>query len=303
MTSSSALLENTKAEQPQLTVADRIHKERDRLTPAERKAARVLLDNYPLAGLESLGSVAARAGISHPSVLRFVNKLGYSGYPAFQDALRAELKSQLQSPLAKKSNHAAHDGEADFLQMFANAICNNVQQGIASLPREQFERVLSDLADPSKSIYLLGGRITEAIAYYFYMHLRVLRSGVHQITGSSTSWTDYLVDFDESSQLIVFDVRRYQPDIVQFSQEAARRGCRIVLFTDQWLSPVASAAEDVFMAHIDVPSNWDSMSAIVAQVEALIAALNQRDWPRLEPRMQEHEAIRMRYQPTTKPPF
>lgn len=288
--------------EPLLTVADRVHKLLDRLTPAEHKAARVLLDNYPLIGLESLGKVAAGAKVSHPTVLRFVNKLGYDGYPAFQSALRAELKSRLQSPLSKRSTYGLRGDAPDFLQNFADAVCSNVQQGIGSLPRQQFENVLAMLADPSQPIYLLGGRITDAIAQYFYMHLRVLRSGVNQITGPSISWPDYLVDLDSTKRLIVFDVRRYQPDVVQFAQEAARRDCHVVLFTDQWLSPIASVAKDVFIAHIDVPSNWDSMSAMMAQVEALIAALNYRDWPRLEPRMQEHEAVRMHYQRVIKPP-
>jgi DNA-binding MurR/RpiR family transcriptional regulator len=288
--------------EPLLTVADRVHKLLDRLTPAEHKAARVLLDNYPLIGLESLGKVAASAKVSHPTVLRFVNKLGYDGYPAFQSALRTELKSRLQSPLSKKTKHDLRGDAPDFLQNFADTICSNVQQGIGSLPRQQFESVLAMLADPSQSIYLLGGRITDAIAQYFYMHLRVLRSGVNQITGPSISWPDYLFDLDSTKRLIVFDVRRYQPDVIQFAQEAARRDCRVVLFTDQWLSPIASVAKDVFIAHIDVPSNWDSMSAMMAQVEALIAALNYRDWPRLEPRMQEHEAVRMHYQQIMKPP-
>ena len=57
-------------------VAEQIHRELGRLTPSERKPARLLLGNYPVVGLEPLASFAQRAGVSHPSILRFIAKLG-----------------------------------------------------------------------------------------------------------------------------------------------------------------------------------------------------------------------------------
>lgn len=117
-----------------LTVADRIQRQFGQLTPAERKPARLLLSNYPLIGLETLASYADRAGVSHPSVLRFVGKLGFAGYAPFQAALRAELAARLQSPLGKRP--ADDDGASDtgdFLQRFADASRNNIRQTVESL--------------------------------------------------------------------------------------------------------------------------------------------------------------------------
>jgi DNA-binding MurR/RpiR family transcriptional regulator len=57
-------------------VAEQIHRELGRLTPSERKPARLLLGHYPVVGLEPLASFAQRAGVSHPSILRFIAKLG-----------------------------------------------------------------------------------------------------------------------------------------------------------------------------------------------------------------------------------
>src|SRR5205814_2263526 len=61
------------------------------LSPAERKLARVLLASYPIAGLESVARFAERAGVSAPTVTRFITKLGFHGYPEVQEQLRQEV--------------------------------------------------------------------------------------------------------------------------------------------------------------------------------------------------------------------
>jgi DNA-binding MurR/RpiR family transcriptional regulator len=58
------------------------------LSPAERRLARVLLASYPIAGLESVARFAERAGVSPPTVTRFITKLGFRGYPEFQEVIR-----------------------------------------------------------------------------------------------------------------------------------------------------------------------------------------------------------------------
>src|SRR5579872_5959058 len=71
------------------------------LSPAERKLSRALLASYPIAGLESVARLAERAGVSPPTVTRFIGKIGFAGYPEFQDALRSEIQERLSSPLAR----------------------------------------------------------------------------------------------------------------------------------------------------------------------------------------------------------
>ena len=60
---------------------------RDRLselTASERRAARALLANYPMIGLETVAEFSARSGVSPPTILRFTGRLGFSTYAEFQ---------------------------------------------------------------------------------------------------------------------------------------------------------------------------------------------------------------------------
>src|SRR5687768_18516279 len=62
------------------------------LTPSEEKIVQLLLTDYPTSGLGSASSLARRAGVSDPTVVRLVMKLGYEGFPDFQAKLLAEVE-------------------------------------------------------------------------------------------------------------------------------------------------------------------------------------------------------------------
>src|SRR3979490_2017614 len=80
------------------------------LSPAERKLARVLLASYPITGLERLSRFGERAAVSPPTVTRFISKLGFRGYPEFQEVLRHEVQARLSSPLARYRDEPAPRG-------------------------------------------------------------------------------------------------------------------------------------------------------------------------------------------------
>lgn len=287
------------AEADGTSVAELIHRHLNELTPTERKAARLLLANYPVVGLERLATFAQRADASHPSILRFIAKLGFDSYAGFQDALRSELEDRLKSPLAKRHQQPVEpEADGDFLARYAEAVCDNIRQSVASLPRPEFEGALKLLADDGNTVYLLGGRFTDAVATYAYMHLRVLRPHVQHVSGPPVSWSEYVLDMDRRAVLLVFDIRRYQEDVVRFAHEAAERGARLILVTDNWLSPIAGHAEHVLTARIEVPSSWDSVVALNTLVEALIAALNNRRWSELKERIGELERMRSHFEGT-----
>ncbi|RWF06784.1 MAG: MurR/RpiR family transcriptional regulator, partial [Mesorhizobium sp.] len=78
----------------------------------ERRAAQTLIANYPLIGLKTVAEFSAAAGVSSPTILRFVARLGLQNYPEFQSALQDELAAQLQSPASRTLNPPSPNGGA-----------------------------------------------------------------------------------------------------------------------------------------------------------------------------------------------
>ena len=276
---------------PSGTVADRLQSAFEQLTRAERQLADSILENYPVSGLGTITTVAAGAQVSTPTVARMVQKLGYKGFPEFQAALRHELEAKITGPIAKFDTWAEHAPEGHILNRFAEAVNNNIRQTLAQVDTECFDQSCALLADPARAIYVVGGRITRSLADYFFLHMQVIRPNVTHIQSISNAWPHYLLDIKEGDIIVIFDIRRYENSTLKLAEMAQERGARIILFTDQWRSPVAKYARHVFSCRIVVPSAWDSLVAPMVLLETLIAEVQEQSWGETRPRMEALEEM------------
>lgn len=261
------------------------------LTSAERKVARVFLASYPIAGLETVAQLAGRAGASGPTVMRFVNKLGFDGYPAFRDALRLEVQEKLTSSLAQYPESEVRP-PGGVIEESLKVFHAELDQSFAGLSRSEFEAVVDLLADPRYAVWCTGGRFSQVFAFFLFAHLNMMRPGCRHIVAAPTPGWDELIDADKKTVLVVFDYRRYQNSTIEFARRAAEMGCRIVLFTDPWLSPVASVARHVLTCTVRGPSPFDTMVPGLALIETVVAELSVRLGAQAKPRITELERLR-----------
>jgi len=274
-----------------MTVSDVINARFETLTRAEKQLAGSLLDNYPVSGLGSITTVADNAGVSTPTVARMVQKLGYRGFPDFQSRLHHELEATLSNPIAKHDRWAANAPGTHILNRFADAIMSNMRQTLSQVETAEFDGAAALVADRKRSVYIVGGRITKALADYLFTHLQVVRPGVTQIASNPSSWPHYVLNMKAGDVLIIFDIRRYEQEMETLGRIARERGVEIVLFTDQWASPVAKGARFVFRVHIEAPSAWDSSVVTLFIVEALIETVQSTTWDETRDRMKELEGL------------
>ena len=78
-------------------VAERIRSAFPGLPRAERLVADAILTAHPSAGLVTVARLADRAEVSGPTVIRLVTRLGFQGFPEFQEALIENLNSSFSS--------------------------------------------------------------------------------------------------------------------------------------------------------------------------------------------------------------
>ncbi len=273
------------------TISERLHKCFSRLTRAERQLADSILENYPVSGLGTITIVAKNADVSTPTVARLVQKLGYKGFPDFQAVLRDELQDKVSDPIAKRATWAGSAPDGHILNRFTEAVIGNIRQSLSQIDIQTFDDSCALLADPDRTIYVVGGRITRSLADYFFLHMQVARPDVTHIQSISNAWPHYLLDVKDGDVLVIFDVRRYENSTLKLAEMAAERGAKIVLFTDQWCSPINKFADCCFNSRIVVPSAWDSNVTVLLLLETVIAEVQERIWPVTKERMQGLEEM------------
>jgi DNA-binding MurR/RpiR family transcriptional regulator len=270
-------------------VGEVVRQRLDTLSPAERRLARVLLASYPIAGLESVARFAERAGVSPPTVTRFITKLGFRGYPEFQEKLRHEVQARLSSPLARYRDEPKRDSAInDALEISTH----NLRATLELLSDRDLKEAVQLLADVRRRVMILGGRVSAPLARYLAGQLHLLRPGIGLVDSERSAPAQQLIDMRKTDVLVVFDYRRYQPDTIESAHVAAARGCDVILFTDPWLSPASAFARQVLVTSVETVGPFDSLVGAMAVVEAVIAAVLRQLGPRAEARMQSLERLR-----------
>ncbi|MGW3470065.1 MurR/RpiR family transcriptional regulator [Saccharopolyspora sp. NPDC000995] len=259
----------------------------DDFSNSERKVARALLANYPTAGLTTVADLAERGGVSSPTVVRFVTRLGFSGFPSFQRALVHELNGELGSPL--KQIAAKRTSEEGVLPETLSSFAEMLSSSYADLPESEFGRLVGLLSDPGREIRVAGGRFSRLLAEYLVVHLRLIRSGVAMVSNDEIDRRSTVVEATSSTVFVVFDYRRYTDLNLRFSQQMADRGVTVCLMTDNWLSPIAKVAKVVLPVRVDSASPFDSLVAATAVTESVIAAVAERRGAKGVERLQQIE--------------
>jgi DNA-binding MurR/RpiR family transcriptional regulator len=265
------------------SIESRVHAEMHRLTTAEKRAARALLSNYPTIGLAPVAELARESGASPATVLRFIARLGFSGYPEFQRGLREELDERIKTPLQKTRTAPAPGAEGaafpdQFLDRFIAQAGANMRETAARIPASEFEAVCRQIATTRGACHIIGGRFTDAVAGYMVAHLRIIRPGVRKLEPRAANRVDQFLDIRPGDTAVIFDIRRYDQPLARTTAALAAARANCILITDQWISPVSKHARLVLPCQIDIGRTWDANTALFAVVEAIIARSTELLW-------------------------
>ncbi|GGI44684.1 DNA-binding MurR/RpiR family transcriptional regulator [Agromyces flavus] len=279
------------AAEAHIPVAEAIRRGMAECSPAERKVARVLLSSYPSAGFETVAKLAARAGVSGPTVLRFANRLGYRGFPDFQQALRDDLDERSASPieLYDRRHVESEAGEASGLARAAAITRETLDRTFAALAPDEFHRAVELLCTPRSRVIVAGGRFSGLLARFLAQHLQLIRPGVSSLPEHDAGRVEAVAGLRRGDVLVLFDYRRYEEPTRRLAAAAKARRASVLLFTDAWLSPISSEADVVLPSETASPSAFDAMTPVLGLVEAVIAECSDRLGDAASARMREVE--------------
>ena len=258
---------------PPLSIAEKIRQRLGELSPSERRVARMLLTGPPTVGLESSVRLARLAGVSGPTVSRFIAELGFDSYAAFQRALHDEIAARMMSPAEVYRRHQQGQRPGDVLGTSAKTLGEAVTASVAALDPEEFRRAVSLVADGGRNLLITGGWFSQLLAGYLASVLRELRPRVSLIGPSPSERAGAIADIGKRDTIVAFDFRRYERDTLEIARAAQAAGARILLITDPWLSPVADIADAVLTAQVSGPAPFQSLTPALAVVETLITSV------------------------------
>jgi len=238
----------------------------DRLTPAERRIAEVVLAEPTLLAFGTVSELAIRAGTSRPSIVRFATKLGFDGYTQLQTHVRGRLSQRLARP----SDRIRHEEGMLPAQ-------SALEQGLASVFEAAGGDRLAELAEPivaAPSVWIISGETSRAGAHALHSGLTMLRPGVHIVEDHSMGRD--LANAEPEDVAVVFDFFRYRRRAIRAASTLADHGVTVVAITDGPLSPLAALTDHWCQVRVPAIGPFDSSVPAVAMAELLVAEVADR---------------------------
>ncbi|HEX6419615.1 MAG TPA: MurR/RpiR family transcriptional regulator [Acidimicrobiales bacterium] len=247
-------------------VAARIEQHRDRLSPAERQVADVVLRDPEVVAFGTVARVAARAGTSGASVVRLAGRLGFPGFSGLQAAVQAAIGQQLRPAVERiRAEHGS-----DVVSRTLRAELDNVERTLSAVDAASFGAAVRLLADRRRRVVVVAGDAETGVGSMLATALSLVRDGVSQALGSDVAVARQLAALGDGSVVVAIDLRRYERWVVEHVTRAVAAGATAIAVTDSLLSPLAAQAAVSFTVSAEGAGVFDSHVGTLALVNALV---------------------------------
>lgn len=211
------------------------------LTPKAQTLGNYIMQHPSKAVFMTTKELAETCDISEATVVRFVSKLGYKGYSEFQEALKDFINTGLSLP-ERADIKGINEPGTDRLHRGVLEELNNLKYLYENIDIEILNRFVHHL-DKSKTVYVIGSRLSYTFAYYFGWSLTKIQKGIHILKGSDTTTLDWLTNAPPESLIIMMTTSRYPNELIKLSKMIRRTDNTLLTISDSTLSPVNQFAD------------------------------------------------------------
>lgn len=247
----------------------------DKLTPSEKKIADFFSRNYADLVFENLTTISTKAGVSKPTVLRFIAKLGFKRFPRFKEALRQELALthdtlHIRYSLKKKLLQESDDDV--IAQNFTNTI-KNLETTYDQIDKTAFMQMARGMANAKGKIYVCGQRSSHALAYLFENMIRRVLPNTVLVKDGCGAEPDMFMDVGEEDLLFAIFRHPYGSQTLKVINYFHTCNAAVMLLTDSVLNPAADKARHQLAINTEGVSVFTSSTSILALLESLNIAV------------------------------
>lgn len=233
-----------------------IRSEQKNLSPLQQKVAAYVLENYKKIPFLSITALAENIGVSHYTVTKFCNHMGFQKFSEFKKKLSEyTLDLIIYNKLSDSEPAEATPNNCDdFFEQGLSEDITSIQVTLShTVNRENLPRLL-DMVDSAHYIYVIGGRASGYFAGLLATFLRYLNLKVFELQSNNGDFWDRLSIIQPDDLVIAISFPRYTAQVVQGLEALHNAGVPIALITDSDLSPARAYADLTFQC--DVSSNF-----------------------------------------------
>jgi DNA-binding MurR/RpiR family transcriptional regulator len=242
-----------------------------RLTPKGAVVGHYIAANPRFASFASASDLAERTNVNVATVIRFVQSLGFGGWPEFQLHLRHNYLGSLL-PSGVMRNHSEDDGDAGVTRALRRDV-QNLEATAASLDVEKVQEVARLIAGANRTLIVGGGShlapglMLAHLGHFMGFDIQLESRGpVHIVAALST--------FQPGDCVITMNFWRVLKHVMDTTLYCRKAGITTIALTDSLFSPLAQASDHALIAPTESVSFFQSLTAPTSLVHGLLAELH-----------------------------
>lgn len=245
------------------------------LTSKQKRLARLALEDRSFIAFASANQIGQESETSAATVVRFARKIGYSGFPELQNAIRHELPHYLTAVERMQARLAAPDLPEDIYQQVFYFDIRNIQQTAENLSITMLETVIEAIVG-AKTILVVGSGLSAALAAFLAHSLKVIGFDTRALTGQGLSLATEIAQVDSETLLIAIDLRRHVRSTLEAVKSVKKAGAVTIAITDNRVSRLARRADYVFEVAAEGYAHSLSTTAVMSLLNVILAELSYR---------------------------
>ncbi|GAB5095211.1 MULTISPECIES: MurR/RpiR family transcriptional regulator [unclassified Caballeronia] len=247
------------------------------LTPIHQRMGAFVLANLFRSATMRIDELAEAVGASVATANRFARALGFSGYPAFREALVRGFEATIAPVERLRSALESPASGADVFDASLAQASANLRLAQTSVDAAKAVAVVEAIL-AARQVFVLGYGASAFLAGLMEHGLTPYCANVQSLalTGGPSHAARRLFTASREDLLVAIAFPRYVDDTITLARQARDHGVRVVALTDSIASPLARIADLVLTigAERRLAANCDT--AVLAVIEALCDAVAHR---------------------------
>jgi DNA-binding MurR/RpiR family transcriptional regulator len=241
------------------------------LTNSKKKVADFVMENMDTLAFATLEDVAAMAGVSTTTVIRFARVLGYSGYSDMQKDIQCEIMEKVGLPERFKDSIESMNLDGLLSETMRNDIAN-ISNTINNLSDHTLRQVVENIKS-ARNVYMLGMRSSFALAHYAASRLGQVRPNVHLIQSIGMIFPEELAGSGAQDICIAFLFPRYSKTTSNLIIWLRSMGVRVILFSSPNYVSIEHYGDFIIPCHVRGSSFKNSFVAPICVINYLAAVV------------------------------
>ncbi|MDG1415200.1 MAG: MurR/RpiR family transcriptional regulator [Alphaproteobacteria bacterium] len=246
----------------------------DGLSPQLRLVAEFIVQHPNRAALETVAELSLAANVRPPTMVRFAQALGFTGFTDMQRVLRARLVARTPT-YKERITEAADKAPKEPVGVLSDFIASS-REALSILESEVTAddmRRAVEMLSTAERVHVMGMRRSFPVATYLAYNLTGFGVPAHIIDGTGGMALQQTQMIGARDLLVVISYPPYAPEVTDALTAVAAAGRPIIAITDGPLSPLAAKSDLCFETDSQETHGFRLISGAMCLCQALVVSL------------------------------